>query len=104
MEEQDEMLKDSLNRLREIQEERGQFYGDVLHDLGLKGQFTDIHRKYSRLKLLVWEHQHHEWTEEELNKIKEEAEDLANYSIFMMVEVKLLLQEILSEEEGNGNK
>jgi len=99
MQEQDEMLKDSLKRLRGIQEERGQFYGDVLHDLGLRGQFTDIHRKYSRLKLLIWEHDKHEWTEKELAKIKEEAEDLANYSIFMMVEVEKIFQDILEEEE-----
>jgi hypothetical protein len=87
-EEQEKLLEEIHEELMDIYRERTKRYGNtIIHELGLKGRFSDIHNKHFRLYSELWNEEVEDW---ELDDIYEHARDLANYTTFLMNQIKLI--------------
>lgn len=85
---QAEIITDIFNELFSIYQGRsGRYGGTVIHELGLKGRYSDMFNKNFRLYSELWEEEPEDW---ELENIYEHARDLANYTVFLMVQIKLI--------------
>jgi hypothetical protein len=51
----DEMINKILPLLVEQLRVKSQDYGDVFKELGVKGQYSDMHRKMRKLKKALWD-------------------------------------------------
>lgn len=51
----DEMINKILPLLVEHLRHKSQDYGEVFKELGLKGQYSDMHRKMHKLKKAIWD-------------------------------------------------
>lgn len=91
LEEQRKELEKIKEEISELWKERGKDYGDVLHELKLKGQFSNLHRKYARLKKLIWENEPEDYN---YPLIEEEAMDAASYAMFIILQVRYLTGKI----------
>ena len=87
-EKQKEMIHKIFDELFEIYENRsGRYGGTVIHELGLKGRYSDMFNKNFRLYSELWQEDVEDW---ELDNIYEHARDLANYTIFLMLQIKAI--------------
>lgn len=87
-EKQEEKIKEAQKELLNIYKERTERYGNtIIHELGLKGRFSDIHNKHFRLYSELWEE---DIEDLDLDNVYEHARDGANYLIFLMVQIKLI--------------
>lgn len=105
---QKKVLEQTLKEMKEIREERTGKYHDLLHDLGLKGRFTSLYRKYSRLREMVWREDFDNFDNPEdlikhLEKIKEEGKDLGNYTLIFLVEVANIMQKVKFLIDNNSD-
>jgi hypothetical protein len=51
----DEMINKILPLLVEHLRHKSEDYGDVFKELGLRGQYSDMHRKMGKLKKAIWD-------------------------------------------------
>lgn len=86
--EQKETIEGIYNELNEIFKTKSDEHGNnAIHELGLKGCFNDIHRKYMRLLAHIWNSPEEEW---DMEYITENTKDLTNYGAILMMQVQFI--------------
>ena len=75
-------FNEKLDDLAALNKTKSEIYGTTgLGELGAKGEFLQIHKKYQRLKRLVWE----ESSVGDGDTIEDTLLDLASYAIMMLI-------------------
>ena len=74
-----------IKKAKDIAIEKSRAYGEgAIGQLGAKGEFVQIHRKYQRLKQILWEgYQDTEFDKMNNDSLDDTILDLINYSIMM---------------------
>jgi len=67
-----------FEKCKEVSAKKTEMYGaSSIGELGLKGEFVQVHRKYSRLKRMLWESKGYSLEKEDT--LKDTLIDMANY-------------------------
>jgi len=83
-----EKMEEIYQKLFVLFRNKSEGYGrNAIHELGLRGCFNDVHRKYMRLLAQTWNTPREEW---DLEAIYESILDLTAYGAIMMMHIELM--------------
>jgi len=88
---------ETIDKCKKILEKKSKLYGtEFIGDLGLKGEFLQIHRKYTRLRQILWNGD---------NKNNgQESNDALNDALLDMINACIIIITLIKKENGKTKK